>query len=91
MARIACDEAVSCQPITEAKSDTMKKRFDRKLMVSVTGVWLALAIGGCANVGQQGAQERRGGSGFGCDGCKCAGCFYRQQQRRERRARWCAA
>ncbi|MEA3082519.1 MAG: lipoprotein NlpD [Paraburkholderia sp.] len=32
------------------------KRFDRTLMASVAGVWVALAVGGCANVGQQGAQ-----------------------------------
>ena len=33
-----------------------EKRFDRKMMVSLAGVWVALAVGGCANVGQQGAQ-----------------------------------
>jgi lipoprotein NlpD len=32
------------------------KRFDRAIMVSVAGAWLALAMTGCANVGQQGAQ-----------------------------------
>ncbi|WOD16071.1 M23 family metallopeptidase [Paraburkholderia kirstenboschensis] len=32
------------------------KRFDRAIMVSVAGAWLALAMTGCANVGHQGAQ-----------------------------------
>lgn len=35
----------------------MGKRFDRTMIVSLTGVWLALAVSGCANVGQQGAQD----------------------------------
>ncbi|PRX28727.1 lipoprotein NlpD [Paraburkholderia sp. BL18I3N2] len=34
----------------------MGKRFDRTMMASLAGVWVALAVGGCANVGQQGAQ-----------------------------------
>ncbi len=32
------------------------KRFDRAIVVSVAGAWLALAMTGCATVGQQGAQ-----------------------------------
>lgn len=32
------------------------KRFDKTLMASLAGVWVALAVSGCANVGQQGAQ-----------------------------------
>ncbi len=32
------------------------KRFDRTMMASLAGVWVALAVSGCANVGQQGAQ-----------------------------------
>lgn len=32
------------------------KRFDRTLMASLAGVSVALAVSGCANVGQQGAQ-----------------------------------
>ncbi|NPT59637.1 peptidoglycan DD-metalloendopeptidase family protein [Paraburkholderia elongata] len=32
------------------------KRFDRTMMASLAGVWLALAVSGCANVGQQDAQ-----------------------------------
>lgn len=34
----------------------MGKRFDRTMMASLAGVWVALAVSGCANVGQQGAQ-----------------------------------
>ncbi|WP_407946075.1 peptidoglycan DD-metalloendopeptidase family protein [Paraburkholderia haematera] len=33
----------------------MGKRFDRTMMASLAGVWVALAVSGCANVGQQGA------------------------------------
>ncbi|AXL49707.1 metalloendopeptidase-like membrane protein [Paraburkholderia caffeinilytica] len=32
------------------------KRFDRTMMASLAGVWVALAVSGCANVGQQGGQ-----------------------------------
>ncbi|WP_206003200.1 peptidoglycan DD-metalloendopeptidase family protein [Paraburkholderia polaris] len=32
------------------------KRFDRTMMASLAGAWVALAVSGCANVGQQGAQ-----------------------------------
>ncbi|MFL9963749.1 peptidoglycan DD-metalloendopeptidase family protein [Paraburkholderia sediminicola] len=35
----------------------MGKRFDRTMMASLTGVWVALAMSGCANVGQQDAQS----------------------------------
>ncbi|RKE39214.1 murein DD-endopeptidase MepM/ murein hydrolase activator NlpD [Paraburkholderia sp. BL23I1N1] len=31
------------------------KRFDRTMMASLAGVWVAIAVSGCANVGQQGA------------------------------------
>jgi lipoprotein NlpD len=34
----------------------MGKRFDRTMMASLAGVWVVLAVSGCANVGQQGAQ-----------------------------------
>lgn len=34
----------------------MGKRFDRTKMAGLAGVWVALAVSGCANVGQQGAQ-----------------------------------
>ncbi|MDR8400880.1 MULTISPECIES: M23 family metallopeptidase [Paraburkholderia] len=34
----------------------MGKRFDRTMMASLAGVWVALAVSGCASVGQQGAQ-----------------------------------
>ncbi|WGS54723.1 peptidoglycan DD-metalloendopeptidase family protein [Paraburkholderia sp. D15] len=34
----------------------MEKRFDRTIKASLAGVWVALAVGGCANVGQQNAQ-----------------------------------
>jgi lipoprotein NlpD len=34
----------------------MGKRFDRTRMASLAGVWVALAVSGCANVGQQGTQ-----------------------------------
>lgn len=33
----------------------VKKRFDRTIKASLAGVWVALAVSGCANVGQQGA------------------------------------
>jgi lipoprotein NlpD len=33
------------------------KRFDRTLMAGIAGVWVALAVSGCANVGQQGTQS----------------------------------
>ncbi|MFM0075445.1 peptidoglycan DD-metalloendopeptidase family protein [Paraburkholderia sediminicola] len=32
------------------------KRFDRTMMASLAGVWVALAVSGCANVGQPDAQ-----------------------------------
>ncbi|WP_233835325.1 peptidoglycan DD-metalloendopeptidase family protein [Paraburkholderia sp. ZP32-5] len=35
----------------------MRKRFDKKMQASLAGVWLALALGGCANFGQQNAQN----------------------------------
>ncbi|NML30043.1 peptidoglycan DD-metalloendopeptidase family protein [Paraburkholderia antibiotica] len=35
----------------------MRKRFDRTIVASVAGVWVALAVSGCANVGQQNAQN----------------------------------
>ncbi|ASW00747.1 peptidoglycan DD-metalloendopeptidase family protein [Paraburkholderia aromaticivorans] len=35
----------------------MGKRFDRTMMASLAGAWVALAVSGCANVGQQGAQS----------------------------------
>lgn len=34
----------------------MGKRFDRTMMAGLAGAWVALAVSGCANVGQQGAQ-----------------------------------
>ncbi|MFM0628250.1 peptidoglycan DD-metalloendopeptidase family protein [Paraburkholderia xenovorans] len=34
----------------------MGKRFDRTKMASLAGVWVALAVSGCANVGQQDAK-----------------------------------
>jgi len=35
----------------------MKKRFDRTRLASLAGVWVVLAVSGCANVGQQNAQN----------------------------------
>ncbi|NKJ48955.1 peptidase [Burkholderia sp. SG-MS1] len=35
----------------------MTRRFDRTMMASLAGVWVALAVSGCANVGQQDAQN----------------------------------
>src|SRR6202012_2436144 len=35
----------------------MRKRFDKKMQASLAGVWIALALGGCANFGQQNAQN----------------------------------
>jgi lipoprotein NlpD len=36
------------------ESNKMGKRFNRTMTASLTGVWVALAVSGCANVGQQG-------------------------------------
>jgi lipoprotein NlpD len=38
------------------ESNKMGKRFDRTMLASLAGAWVALAVSGCANVGQQGAQ-----------------------------------
>jgi len=35
----------------------MRKRFDRTMQAGLAGVWVALALGGCANFGQQNAQN----------------------------------
>ncbi|MGF6606199.1 lipoprotein NlpD [Paraburkholderia sp. WSM4175] len=35
----------------------MRKRFDRTLLASLAGAWVALAVSGCANVGQPNAQN----------------------------------
>jgi lipoprotein NlpD len=35
----------------------MRKRFDRTILASLAGAWVALAVSGCANVGQQNAQN----------------------------------
>lgn len=35
----------------------MTKRFDRTMKAGLAGVWVALAVSGCANVGQQDAQN----------------------------------
>ncbi|WP_232221462.1 peptidoglycan DD-metalloendopeptidase family protein [Burkholderia sp. WSM2232] len=35
----------------------MGKRFDRAMVTGVAGAWLALAMSGCANVGQQSGQD----------------------------------
>ncbi|HZZ01301.1 M23 family metallopeptidase [Paraburkholderia sp.] len=45
------------------------KRFDRTMMASLAGVWVALAVSGCANVGQQGAQT---GAAVGASGTSAA-------------------
>ncbi|MFM0504031.1 peptidoglycan DD-metalloendopeptidase family protein [Paraburkholderia caffeinilytica] len=45
------------------------KRFDRTMMASLAGVWVALAVSGCANVGQQGAQT---GAAVGASGTTAA-------------------
>ncbi|HEX3637979.1 MAG TPA: peptidoglycan DD-metalloendopeptidase family protein [Paraburkholderia sp.] len=45
------------------------KRFDRTMMASLAGVWVALAVSGCANVGQQGAQT---GAVSGASGASAA-------------------
>ncbi|WP_408442813.1 peptidoglycan DD-metalloendopeptidase family protein [Paraburkholderia caffeinilytica] len=47
----------------------MGKRFDRTMMASLAGVWVALAVSGCANVGQQGAQT---GAAVGASGTTAA-------------------
>ncbi len=48
------------------------KRFDRKIMASLAGVWVALAVGGCANVGQQGAQTGTGSGASAASGVPVA-------------------
>ncbi|MFM0043546.1 peptidoglycan DD-metalloendopeptidase family protein [Paraburkholderia sediminicola] len=45
------------------------KRFDRTMMASLAGAWVALAVSGCANVGQQGAQT---GAAVGASGTSAA-------------------
>jgi lipoprotein NlpD len=40
----------------------MTKRFDKTKMASLAGVWVALAVSGCANVGQQNSQDGTTGS-----------------------------
>lgn len=35
----------------------MRKRFDRTMQAGLAGVWVALALGGCANFAQQNAQD----------------------------------
>lgn len=35
----------------------MRKRFDRTLLASLAGAWVALAVSGCANVGQPNVQN----------------------------------
>ncbi|WP_434111149.1 peptidoglycan DD-metalloendopeptidase family protein [Paraburkholderia caffeinilytica] len=45
------------------------KRFDRTMMASLAGVWVALAVSGCANVGQQDAQT---GAAVGASGTSAA-------------------
>jgi len=35
----------------------MRKRFDRTMQAGLAGVWVALALSGCANLGQQNAQN----------------------------------
>ncbi|WP_408534886.1 peptidoglycan DD-metalloendopeptidase family protein [Paraburkholderia fungorum] len=47
----------------------MGKRFDRTMMASLAGVWVALAVSGCANVGQQGVQT---GAASGASGASAA-------------------
>ncbi|MGQ7934531.1 peptidoglycan DD-metalloendopeptidase family protein [Paraburkholderia sp. D1E] len=47
----------------------MGKRFDRTMMASLAGAWVALAVSGCANVGQQGAQT---GAAVGASGTSAA-------------------
>ncbi|RDJ99884.1 peptidoglycan DD-metalloendopeptidase family protein [Paraburkholderia lacunae] len=44
------------------------KRFDRTMMAGLAGVWVALAVSGCANVGQQGAQTEAASSAAAASG-----------------------
>ncbi|HEV3425763.1 MAG TPA: peptidoglycan DD-metalloendopeptidase family protein [Paraburkholderia sp.] len=41
----------------------LRSRFDRTMMASVAGVWVAMAMSGCVNVAQQGAQAGVAASG----------------------------
>jgi lipoprotein NlpD len=68
-ARIARDRAAPGSPIKKQESNMLGKRFDRTMMASLAGVWVALAVSGCANVGQQGSQT---GAGSGASGALAA-------------------
>ncbi|MFP3563543.1 peptidoglycan DD-metalloendopeptidase family protein [Paraburkholderia sp. SIMBA_030] len=49
------------------------KRFDRTIMASLAGVWVALAVSGCANVGQTGdASSASAASGAAASGAPVA-------------------
>ncbi|WP_341315879.1 peptidoglycan DD-metalloendopeptidase family protein [Paraburkholderia sp. IMGN_8] len=49
------------------------KRFDRTMMASLAGVWVALAVSGCANVGQTGdASSASAASGAAASGVPVA-------------------
>ncbi|MFT4067264.1 peptidoglycan DD-metalloendopeptidase family protein [Paraburkholderia sp.] len=50
----------------------MRKRFDRTLQAGLAGVWVALALGGCANVGQQDAQNGAAVSAVAASGVPAA-------------------
>ncbi|MEN8505756.1 peptidoglycan DD-metalloendopeptidase family protein [Paraburkholderia sp. DD10] len=48
------------------------KRFDRTMMAGLAGVWIALALNGCANVGQQDAQTGAAPSAAAASGVQAA-------------------
>ncbi|MDR6448383.1 peptidoglycan DD-metalloendopeptidase family protein [Paraburkholderia sp. 22099] len=48
------------------------KRFDRTMMAGLAGVWVALALNGCANVGQQDAQTGTAPSAAAASGVQVA-------------------
>ncbi|MEZ0605605.1 peptidoglycan DD-metalloendopeptidase family protein [Paraburkholderia sp. IW21] len=49
------------------------KRFDKTMMASLAGVWVALAVSGCANVGQQGMQTGTASAASGVPTAAAAG------------------
>src|SRR6266702_3321665 len=48
------------------------KRFDRTMMTGLAGVWVALALNGCANVGQQDVQTGAASSASAASGVQAA-------------------
>jgi lipoprotein NlpD len=43
-------------PMNRQESNLLRSRFDKTMMASFAGVWVAVAMSGCVNVAQQGPQ-----------------------------------